>query len=733
MPPRSKTRCPPKPSDQLPLSCLKRDLATLASPPYPHADLLFSLDARSPGDPPLTLPAHGLFFWALPEEMRALAPLTFDRADVDEQGFAVEVWRAPGAESAYVLQNLIDASYGKDADLPLSLPSFPPYSHLVVDVDSVPLGFPHRLAAHSDVNLRLQDPDIPIAESRTFLSYRALLAARLPYFSALFSSRFADSASTVLTLPAELFPDITLPIVLHHVYFGTLPLQALADPGALDRLQILHAAADFLGAENLAADARGAMRELAHGFRCGCSTCRAVVGPLAAWAFATEGVAGDTLGVEARAALVKRWADLWGREWASVAPGLRDRVVARVVERFSGDPARVGEAIEGLALVRGRGIRGAWGVILESALAKIEDAARGTVASDLAGVVRADPKLAECLKGTGWGCSEVLSRILGWATEALKEQNSVGTIVELDRLVLKAREAGEGVRDALQSARDVAVSFAAKRWLGIAARGGFESLEGSESLARVAEVAGIEAAELSAAQKAPAPGTLVRGAETRTKLRPFVKIEDPSALSPNPPSPPRVRPAPAARPGRSSILAASPSSVRHSPSAPAALRTAPSTSPPDPPPQTDPLVSARVRITTANVSGEDGVVRFVGTTAFASGEWIGVELDRPGLPNRAFSSDVRLSPLPRRPFREVAERGIGLFLAFEIRQHGLAAIDTFQVPSLFDLKLEACACTLFRNAIEVPQTINRLLKVSTQRIDGQSESVGDVVGGRRLG
>lgn len=137
----------------------------------------------------------------------------------------------------------------------------------------------------------------PGPASPSFSVHKFILAARSPYFYAMFCRQFSESSSASVHLPGDLFNPVSAQVILRYFYTDRLQVPELpgsAKLGTLQRrlshkkyslrvLQQVFSAADYLGhSDTVGVAVLHEMACICHRFKCVCTEC-AVLLPAMLW------------------------------------------------------------------------------------------------------------------------------------------------------------------------------------------------------------------------------------------------------------------------------------------------------------------------------------------------------------------------------------------------------------------------------------------------------------------
>ncbi|KAF7720939.1 hypothetical protein EC973_005748 [Apophysomyces ossiformis] len=109
--------------------------------------------------------------------------------------------------------------------------------------------------------------------------HKNVLSGASPYFGAMFQSEFRESGATIVFLPRGIFTAEALDGVLHYMYTNEIDTHI---PGstdeittlpALELLQNIYSAGDYLGMTTLCDSAADRIAALAHRWNCHCDNC----------------------------------------------------------------------------------------------------------------------------------------------------------------------------------------------------------------------------------------------------------------------------------------------------------------------------------------------------------------------------------------------------------------------------------------------------------------------------
>ncbi|KAJ3027344.1 CAP-GLY domain-containing linker protein 3 [Rhizophlyctis rosea] len=276
-----------------------------------------------------------------------------------------------------------------------------------------------------------------------------------------------------------------------------------------------------------------------------------------------------------------------------------------------------------------------WGSIVSGVVHRIQDRINELIIERFPSICRADVEFRRCCENYHWG-ADLVEEVLTVAVKGLNEGNAVDVLKAIAGTLKGTLEhlhgAGGDMDDMpLVRAKRQCVEFIARKWWSIQQRGLFKDLD-DELLAEIAAGIKIDTTTLrNGLDQQPPPRGMIRGAETRTKLRPMVRPPQIEEKTPSPAAPPskrqsRTNIATAKRP-----VATPAKSTKNPPASywqQGAAKSRSRSRQPAPLASNQPAIQVGMRVAVGVSGGTyQGSIRFIGTTSFASGEWVGIELD----------------------------------------------------------------------------------------------------------
>ncbi|KAG0166246.1 hypothetical protein DFQ28_007494 [Apophysomyces sp. BC1034] len=138
------------------------------------------------------------------------------------------------------------------------------------------LGAEQRLTAAARRSSCIQTDN---SEKTRWACHKTVLAGSSPYFGAMFQSEFRESGATIVFLPRGIFTAAALDGILHYMYTNEIDTHIpgstaeITTPAALDLLQNIYSAGDYLGMTSLCDAAADRMAGMTHRWNCYCASC----------------------------------------------------------------------------------------------------------------------------------------------------------------------------------------------------------------------------------------------------------------------------------------------------------------------------------------------------------------------------------------------------------------------------------------------------------------------------
>ncbi|KAJ3048093.1 hypothetical protein HK097_010879 [Rhizophlyctis rosea] len=416
----------------------------------------------------------------------------------------------------------VEAVYGTPLDsIPPNIrPSLPPLNDRLAKLLSD--------GTRSDVQLVL---DSPITTPSTLPLHRFVLAVRIPYFTALLTSTFADSTSPTIHLDSTIITPETMHLILQYAYTSTITFPC---PLQIDTLILLYSGADYLGMTNLCTYTITQIYTLSHDLSCACTSCILLLPSIASFARSRNLPCLET---DCRFVMVKAWDRcIPQRGFAELDLEVREEVILGILEKVT-----VGGVLEMLKQCRivekkVEGVTVSWGNTVRSIVTRVQDRVNELIMERFPSVCRADVEFRRCCENQHWG-ADLVEEVLGVALKGLNEGNAVEVLLAVMDILKRVESMGtDGGDTPLVRAKRECVEFVARKWWSIQQRGLFRDLS-DELLVEIAAGIKLDPDTLrNGLDTQPAASGLIRGAETRTKLRPMINILSPEPTTDTAPS-----------------------------------------------------------------------------------------------------------------------------------------------------------------------------------------------------
>ncbi|KAF7725627.1 kelch-like [Apophysomyces ossiformis] len=333
--------------------------------------------------------------------------------------------------------------------------------------------------------------------------HKAVLIAQSPYFSAMLASDFREARASVVLLPRNIFCDSqALDCILNYMYTENIVLHTesnLSVPSqqALERLENVYIAADYLGMEKLCQVVVDRLCALVHHWSCHCQECLCLVPRLFAFCHTRATEYDD----ERMASMTyTATAVLTHDPDKSIQTFWTSRDLAQVlVEHFSEDMShqltkqllkRVGKsnAIESLysCFCASRSLATSdpflsWSHPLHATIASVQSCATGIIARNFDFYCSQYPALLSCIDGITYSF-DFLEYLLMHVLEDQMDNNNAGLLYEgivRDLMCRHAVQHHYQVKHILSVAKGLILEYISRRLEQIREVGGLDQLDRS--------------------------------------------------------------------------------------------------------------------------------------------------------------------------------------------------------------------------------------------------------------
>ncbi|KAJ3105889.1 hypothetical protein HDU97_007388 [Phlyctochytrium planicorne] len=300
----------------------------------------------------------------------------------------------------------------------------------------------------------------PTSLTDPFPTFKFLLAARVPYFEALFTSTFIDSTitHTITQLDTEI-----LELVHTYIHQGILPSLTFRKAAACLR------AADYYQCDGFKDECIRQLYALAHETRCDCKEC--LNGGLQRVAVFAQKHGLDGLLEDAIWVMVKRWEEVLGsRASLELSPTILESLESSILSSIT--PSTMTDFLNAHHVEETAPASS----LLSEMIQKCHEACR-SICSDQLDQIWSNDKLFFYYIRYGAPNIAGLStdrRIIDMAVQGLNERNVFNVMVALERIIGPGDEDERPNIKILRAARADCIRFIAKRWMNMAYSGLFD-------------------------------------------------------------------------------------------------------------------------------------------------------------------------------------------------------------------------------------------------------------------